>query len=205
MPIFKTITAPNGATVAFHKPTAAEISYRDAVAVVRVSSWVDQAAHDAGAGHVWQSVVTMPIPDVADAEAALIVAGPFAGGSLVADEGGGLAARRTRQWALIKQQREAREYGGFTWDGSTFDSDPESRNRIMGAAQLAMLAKSSGQPFEITWVLADNSSRVLSADEMIAVGAALGSHVSALFATGVVLRQQIADSPEPETVAWPTA
>lgn len=205
MPILKTLSTPNGVAASFHKPTAAEISYRDAVAVVRVSSWVDQAAHDAGAGHVWQSVVTLPIPDVADAEAALIVAGPFAGGSLVADEGGGLAARRTRQWALIKQQREAREYGGFTWDGSTFDSDPESRNRIMGAAQLAMLAKSSGQPFDITWVLADNSARVLTADEMIAVGAALGSHVSALFETGVLLRQVIAESSNPEAVTWPMA
>lgn len=205
MPILKTLIAPNGAVVTFHKPTEAELSYRDSVAVVRVSSWVDQAAHDAGAGQVWSWPVTLPIPDVPDAEAAMIVAGIFAGGSLVADEGGGLAARRTRQWAVLKQQREAREYGGFTWDGSTFDSDPESRSRIMGASQLAMLAKSAQQPFQITWVLADNSARVLSADEMIAVGAALGSHVSALFQAGVVLRQQIADSPDPETVGWPSA
>lgn len=205
MPILKTLTAPNGAVVTFHKPGSAEISYRDSVAVVRVSSWVDQAAHDGGAGQVWSWPVTLPIPDVADAEAAMIVSGVFAGGSLVADEGGGLAARRTRQWAVLKQQREAREYGGFTWDGSTFDSDPESRSRIMGAVQLALMAASMQQPFERTWVLADNSTRVLSGSDMIAVGLALGQHVGALFDQGVVLRQAVSTSTEPEGIGWPSA
>ena len=40
MPILKTLTTPNGVAASFHKPTAAEISYRDAVAVVRVASWM---------------------------------------------------------------------------------------------------------------------------------------------------------------------
>lgn len=205
MPILKTLTAPNGAVVTFHKPGTAELSFRDGVAVVRVLSWVDQAAHDAGAGQVWSWPVTLPIPDVADVEVAMVAAGMFAGGSIVADAGGGLAARRARHWAVIKQQREAREYGGFDWDGSSFDSDPESQRRIQGAVQLAVMAAATGQPFEITWVLADNTTRVLTGDDMVAVGAALGAHVSAVFAQGVLLRQDIADSDYPETIVWLSA
>lgn len=203
MPILKTITAPNGAVVTFHKPGTAELSFRDGVAVVRMLSWVDQAAHDAGAGQVWSWPITLPIPDVADVEAAMVVSGVFAGGSIVADAAGGIAARRARHWALIKQQREAREYGGFDWDGSRFDSDPESQRRIQGAVQLAVMASENGQTFEITWVLADNTTRVLTGDDMVAVGAALGAHVSAVFAQGVDLRQQIAVAADPESIVWP--
>ena len=205
MPILKTLTAPNGAVVTFHKPGTAELSFRDGVAVVRMLSWVDQAAHDAGAGQVWSWPITVPIPDVADVEAAMVATGTFAGGSIVPDDSGGMAARRTRQWAVIKQQREAREYGGFTWDGSVFDSDPESQRRIQGAVQLAVMAAATGQAFEITWVLADNTTRALTGDDMVAVGAALGAHVGAVFALGVELRQAIASSDDPETISWTTA
>lgn len=202
MPILKTLTTPNGVTASFHKPTSAEISYRDAVAVVRVASWVDQAAHDAGAGQVWLWPMTLSIPEVADVEAALIVAGLFAGGSLLADESGGLDARRNRQWALIKQQREQREYGGFTWDGSRFDSNPDARARIAGAV---MEAQATGASFSRTWRLADDTLRVLDAQQMLAVGIALGAHVGHVFAIGNDLYEQIQASSEPEAVTWPIA
>lgn len=203
MPVLKTMIAPNGATVTFHKPGSAEISFRDGVVVVRMLSWIDQVAHDAGASQVWSWPVTLPLSDAADVESALLTSGQFAGGSIVPDLSASLEARRARQWMVLKQQREAREYGGFTWDGSAFDSDPESRSRIMGAVQLAILAAANGQPFERTWVLTDNSTRVLDGGDMVAVGIALGAHVGKLFDQGVALREALATSTEPETITWP--
>tara|TARA_B100001105_G_scaffold253662_1_gene247666 strand:- start:177 stop:806 length:630 start_codon:yes stop_codon:yes gene_type:complete len=207
MPIFKTLTTPNGIAVSFHKPGTGEINFAAGVVVVRMLSWVDQATHDAapGTGQVWSWAISVPIDQAADVEAAMLVSGPFAGGSRVSDTSGSLEARRARRWAELKQQREVREYGGFVWDGSAFDSDPESRARIMGAVQLAVLAAAEGQPFERTWVLADDTTRVLSGDDMVAVGLALGLHVGRLFDQGVQVRAQLAFSDQPEAILWPDA
>ncbi|URI08921.1 DUF4376 domain-containing protein [Aquincola tertiaricarbonis] len=204
MPINKTMTAPNGAAVTYHKPGSAEVNYQQGVAVVRVLSWANQASHDAAAGNnpVWSWPITIAIADVANVELAITTSGIFAGGSIVADLSGGLPARRARHWAFIKQQREAREYAGFTWDGSTFDSDPDSRARITGAV---IEAQALGPEFTRTWRLADNTLRVLDAKDMLEVGRALGAHVGRVFDIGNALYQQIQASDDPESITWPAS
>jgi len=117
-----------------------------------------------------------------------------------------LAAVKLERWAQIKVAREATEFGGFVWDGSTFDSDAISQSRIMGAVQLALLAMSAEQPFSIAWTLADNAVRTLEAAEVVAVGVALGTHVATQHATARALREQIyaASTPEDvEAISWP--
>ena len=107
------------------------------------------------------------------------------------------------QWVAIKAARDAAEFGGFTWDGSTFDSDLTSQSRIQGAVQLAGLDPAN---FSLDWTLADNSVRTLSAAQMTAVGAALGVHVAAQHALGRTLRSQIeaaTTAAEVDAVAWP--
>lgn len=98
-----------------------------------------------------------------------------------------LADLKAAQWNLIKQARSQAEYAGFAWDGSTFDSDALSQNRITGAVTLAMLSPT----FTINWILADNTTRLLDQAGMAQVGAALGAHVAAQFEHGVTLRAQI--------------
>ena len=105
------------------------------------------------------------------------------------------------QWTLIKQARTAAEYAGFTWDGSTFDSDAISQNRITGAVTLAQLSSA----FTIDWTLATNQVRTLNQSEMLQVGAALGVHVQTQFAKGQSLRVQIdaaTTQAEVEAVVW---
>ena len=109
------------------------------------------------------------------------------------------------QWALIKQARSNAEYAGFTWDGSTFDSDATSQNRITGAVALAQTAISFGQPFTIDWVLANNTVRTLDGMAMLQAGLALGAHVSAQFSKGLLLREAIeaaTSQVEVEAVVW---
>lgn len=105
------------------------------------------------------------------------------------------------QWTLIKLARTNAEYAGFTWDGSTFDSDAISQNRITGAVTLAMMSPA----FVIDWVLADNTTRLLDQSGMAQVGAALGTHVATQFAKGVMLRAAIeaaTTQAEVEAVVW---
>ena len=108
-----------------------------------------------------------------------------------------LADLKGAQWEMIKQARSAAEYAGFTWDGSTFDSDTLSQNRITGAVTLAQLSPN----FTIHWTLANNSTRTLSQADMIAVGVALGQHVQAQFTKAQGLRVQIEAATSWEQVA----
>lgn len=107
-----------------------------------------------------------------------------------------LQAVKTAQWETIKQARSAAEYAGFTWDGSTFDSDATSQNRITGAVTLAQMSAA----FSVDWILADNTVRTLNQADMLQVGATLGAHVAAQFATGVTRRAQIEAATTKEAV-----
>lgn len=82
----------------------------------------------------------------------------------------------------LKQERDARINGGFTWDGSTFDSDTDiSQPRILGlfTTHLAGAFPVAGQP----WRLADNSWRIVFSEDMPGIWGALQAHLSTCFAT----------------------
>ena len=111
------------------------------------------------------------------------------------------------RWAAIKQARNTAEFGSFVWDGSTFDSNAVATGRITGAALLAMMAASVGQPYSTDWRLTDNTLRTLSGADTMAVGAALGQHVKATHDHASTLRTQINDALTPEAVeavTWAT-
>lgn len=112
---------------------------------------------------------------------------------------------KVQKWNEMKTQRDAVEFGGFVWNGYTFDSDQLSQQRIQGAAQMAQIAASQGQPYSITWTLADNSGLVLTGDEMISVGMQMGFHIDSCHARGRELREQINSAStreEVEAIAW---
>lgn len=114
-----------------------------------------------------------------------------------------LADLKAEKWVAIKAARNAAEFGGFTWDGSVFDSDLISQSRIQGATQLAGLAPMT---FSLDWTLADNSVRTLNAMQMIAVGEALGAHVATQHSIGRSLRAAIeaaTSAAELDAIAWP--
>ena len=98
---------------------------------------------------------------------------------------------KAETWETIRIARDANQAMGFAWDGSKFDSDDISVQRIQGALQLALLALSAGQPFSIVWTLYDNTTRTMSAQDMVNMYLALGTFVQSIFTAGVNLRNQI--------------
>lgn len=112
-----------------------------------------------------------------------------------------LADLKEAKWLEIKAARDAAEFGSFTWDNSTFDSDPTSQSRIQGAAQLATLALMNSQPFSIDWTLADNSTRVLTAQDMLAVGTAMGVHTNTQHVKARLKRDMINAATTAEEIA----
>lgn len=112
-----------------------------------------------------------------------------------------LSDLQATKWAQIKRDRDEAEFGGFTWDGSPFDSDAISQSRIQGAVQLAAMAPG----FTIDWTLANNSVRNLNGEDLANVGAALGMHVAAQHAKARLLRSQIEAATtvaEVDAVTW---
>lgn len=117
-------------------------------------------------------------------------------------------ACRQRRWALIKAARDAALAGGFTFGCARFDSDAVSIGRITGAAMLAMMAVAAGEPYSVTWVLADNTTRTLDGAGTMALGAAAGLHVQRIVDQGQALREQLdaaTSHPAIEAVVWPEA
>lgn len=128
-------------------------------------------------------------PDVAGGEAAPTsyhLWNPVAGAWALPP--GALAKAKADQWARIKKARTQAEWAGFLWDGSLFDSDPVSQQRLTSAVVLAQVAV---EGFELDWTLKDNSVRTLSAADMVGAGAALGAHVAGTFARSQVLRTSL--------------
>jgi hypothetical protein len=112
---------------------------------------------------------------------------------------------KAAQWNKIKRARDSTEFGGFEYGGNIFDSDSMSQSRLQGAIQLANIALSMGQDFEINWTLQDNSVIVLTHTELITVALALGNHVAAAHEKARDLRLEIEAAltkEEVEAIVW---
>lgn len=104
----------------------------------------------------------------------------------------GLSERRARLLDRAQAERDRRIFGGFTWDGSRFDSDAAvSQPRILGLKGDAIDPDSDFDPAGEPWRLADNTWRVLSRADAIAVYRAMRAHIRNHFGAFAVLEAQI--------------
>lgn len=114
--------------------------------------------------------------------------------------------KRQQRWEMVKQWRTQAEFSTFIWDGSVFDADEKSAARIAGAFALALASQMAAVPYSQVWTLADNTTRELSAADMVEVGVALGAHVAWTHNRGRELRVRIEDpaatAEEIEAVVW---
>lgn len=212
--INKLYATPNGATPMFHVVRNLEVTFASNSAIINIGSYASQELYNIGSSPVWNTPLSIPItnieqPILLSIESWLTQSqdSPLYGGTIVSDNSLTLEVIKDRKWSEIKTNRLSKEYSGFIYNGSKFDSDEASTRRIVGATTLASLAKTSGQPFSIDWTLADNTVITLDADSMVAVGEALGQYVSSIHAISRNLRDQIENATTEEEVAlihWPT-
>lgn len=110
----------------------------------------------------------------------------------------------------INVERDRREEAGFPYRGTVLDSTPRSVQRITAAALAAQAALAAGQPFQLDWTCADNSTLTLDAAGVIGMPVALAQHAAALHAHARMLKTAVdAASSEAElaaidvTAGWP--
>lgn len=108
-----------------------------------------------------------------------------------------LQEHKDAKWAEIKSVRTNNEYGPFTWDGSVFDGDAVSQQKISGAVLMAVMSPS----YTVDWTLFDNTVRTLTAADVLQLGAALGAHIGAVYEHARQLRASIEAAQTSEEVA----
>ena len=206
MPILKPIPTPNGITAA-HRIVKTELTGTTLRLQVHMYPSLDKAED---AHLLWQEYPELPLAalDVQDPVGSLERAlaaqpdGLFAGATYVADAAvDDIETARARKWADIKAERDRLECGGFDMPGiGRFDSDADSRARIVGAVTAAKIAQDAGQPFSVEWTLADNTAVMLDADQVISVGFAMLTHSTSTHEKGRNLRSAIVAAEDAESL-----
>jgi hypothetical protein len=95
---------------------------------------------------------------------------------------------RAEAWTAAKNARVEAEAEPFEFEGGMYDPNKEN---VSGAALAALLAQLGGLEVSRTWTLADNSRRVLTGAQIIAMGLALTARVDAIHERGRMLRDLI--------------
>lgn len=198
MPIIKSIITPNGATVAFHKATNAQVDYTTGTAIVNVSSWSDEASYLAGRGQVWSWPVLVSAAGLADVDATIPAVAPFDGGVRVGDGLRTLQNRIDIMRAEIKASRDQRKDGGTLVAGKWFHSDGPSRIQ-----QLALVVMGSNVP-AVQWKSMDGSFITMTPAIAMGIFQATAVLDTTLFANAEAHLAAVSASTEPETHDWST-
>jgi len=105
-----------------------------------------------------------------------------------------LADAKANAWTAAKTERDKAEAAPFEFEGGMYDPNKEN---VSGAALAALLAQLGGVEVSRTWTLANNSRRVLTGSQIIAMGLALTARVDAIHERGRTLRDLIDNSATP--------
>ena len=201
MPILKTVRAPNGVTVSYHRLGAVEGQFPDLV--VQVKAWVDRDAYLQGGP---PSFVNYAPFDgralIGQFEQAALAVEALAGGVVEAEGETDLEASKVRQWTKLKQERDARDFAPIGHADFEVDADQQSRMDIMGAV---MAMQAGGQASRL-WRCSDNVMRELTLADLLAVGTSIAARRQALIETSDQLWQQLHAAQtvdEVEAVVWP--
>lgn len=108
-----------------------------------------------------------------------------------------LAARRAQVRAAINAKHHIVENGTAHTPLGAVNCDLESRNKINGAVLMALLANAAGQPFSIAWTMADDTEMLHDADDMIAMGQAVGVYVATCHAVARAKKDMAATATTP--------
>jgi hypothetical protein len=92
----------------------------------------------------------------------------------------------------VTAERDRRIDDSFVFNGVSYQCRAADRENIAGAAQLAFMAKVTGQPFSLQWIAEDNSTVTMDADAVIAFASAAAQKKSALIFAARALKDRIA-------------
>ena len=99
---------------------------------------------------------------------------------------------KVQKWTEIKIERDSLEFGGFTFEGGVYDSNQLSQSRIMNAVNADLPQ---------TWTLADNTTRLLSFEQLKSLNKALQKHIASIHERGRIARNKIVNATSKDELA----
>lgn len=210
MPFLKEFSAPNGASLSFHKVTKIESQNTNGTLtlVAYVASWPSAEDYAQNKSPLWTSYIPLAFGgDVfQQAQDAVLAIGDFAGGASVPDVTDTLEALKARKNAEINAARLRANRSTFTFQGKAIACDELSRSDIDGVQ--AKVARTGALPtgFPGAWKAADNTYVLIPDattwdnffDAMVAQGTANFMHSEQLKA-----QLAAAETPEEvEAIVW---
>ncbi|MBB5985938.1 DUF4376 domain-containing protein [Sphingobium lignivorans] len=119
---------------------------------------------------------------------------------IVADPVEALSAAKLSKRAALNAIRDAKINGVCSTDFGLVDMDDssprESRRKLHGAVSGAMIALQFGQPFSVTWTMADDQDVTLDAQQTIAMGMAVFAFVDACHRNARDIKSLIDEAPD---------
>lgn len=106
----------------------------------------------------------------------------------------------------LNEAKAAEIEGGFVWDGSRFQADQLSQTRLLTAVLSARDSALNGEAFSRTWRLFDNTTRVMSCNEMIAAGMAMDAFNNQIVQKQIAVDEALsraANNNDLESIEWP--
>ena len=105
----------------------------------------------------------------------------------------------------MKAKRDTLEMSGFTYLDKTFDSNAIAVQRLSVACLTAVSAVLVGQSFSVEWTCADNSTILLTAQQLLGLPPAMAQYSNSLHERYRVLKEQInlcTTNAEVEAIVW---
>lgn len=185
-------TNPNFSVSRVHGVLRLETQNGHFVAVV--NSYATPEAFDANMLN-WQDSYQLPLqadPTVAANPQAYLIGpeGPFAGATVL-EEATPLERLQSVKWAEIKGERDRREKAPLSTSFGVFQADAKGRANIESSVAMLRALLEKGESAEIHFTLADDSSVLLTYEQMRDVGLLLGQQIDAAHQVSRALRERI--------------
>ncbi|WP_294196539.1 DUF4376 domain-containing protein [uncultured Sphingomonas sp.] len=181
-------TMQNGAQASEHTIETLTITDGQAVATVTSRTSAGQLA--------WQEPCEIDPADltgdpIASAAASLMKGGGYLEGGVIEADQTPLEVRKLTSLKRVDQLREIKVTGGCPTEHGIVQTDDVSIRNILGSVQTASLSAKLETPFSIEWRMADNSVVTLDANEMIAMGVAVMSHIKTCYTRSWALKDAV--------------
>lgn len=228
MSFLKSLVFPNGMELSYHKIMKIDGAGDLSSLTLTISSWKNEEQYLTSVNPLYNSYEIVPLtPEIlSGVTSVLYLNGTFKDAVITTDQMDSIETTRKRGWIRIKSERDKREYSPIAFAATTFDTDPESVRRIIGAnvlmvqrqlawvsQSLTALATAAGVtlpplPVEgMQWTDATNTAVDLTLSQVQALGVAVATKIGVTHHIARGLRSSIESAPTSQAVAlvqWPT-
>ena len=194
----RTRTAPNGAIVTHHEVSRALQEFSSDYLQLTIRSWTTEAARLEGYPEVWRWNVEVEIDSLSFGSGyrlailnALLAQADWAGGVAYTNVEPTLDGAKAQKKAQLRGEVEAREFGTFTWDGSTFSMAPADQRRLTAFALSALRASLISASYSVTLDTVPSGTRTLTALQPVAAHTAMETRIKVLWAYYRTLAAQV--------------